>query len=32
MSENNNTLDIVKNTLESTLLSNGIDPLSLNIS
>jgi len=32
MSENNNTLDIVKNTLESTLLTNGIDPLSLNIS
>ena len=32
MSENNNTLDIVKNTLESTLLSNGIDPLTLNIS
>lgn len=32
MSENNNNIDIVKNTLESTLLENGIDPLSLNIS
>lgn len=32
MSENNNNLDIVKNTLESTLITNGIDPNSLNIS
>lgn len=32
MSENNNNIDIVKNTLESTLLTNGIDPNSLNIS
>ena len=28
----NNNIDIVKNTLESTLITNGIDPNSLNIS
>lgn len=31
MSENNNNYDILKNTIDSTLLNNGIDPLSLNI-
>lgn len=31
MSENNNNIEMVKNTLESALNANGIDPLSLNI-
>lgn len=31
MSEKNNNLDILKNTIESTLLQNGINPVDLNI-